>query len=53
MIIEKLLLITGSAASIQPFYSDVLGLPVVRSGQGSFTVQAGWSELTFQETRSA
>ncbi|HTG69548.1 MAG TPA: VOC family protein [Candidatus Udaeobacter sp.] len=50
MIIEKLLLVTGNAASIQPFYSDVLGLPVVRSGQGSFTVQAGWSELTFQET---
>lgn len=49
MIIEKLLLMTASAAAIQPFYSEVLGLPVIRSEQGSFTVQAGWSELTFRE----
>jgi catechol-2,3-dioxygenase len=50
MIIEKLVLLTERAASILPFYRDVLGLPVIRSEQGGFTVQAGWSELTFQET---
>jgi len=50
MIIEQLVLSTEKAASILPFYRDVLGLPVIHSAQGSFTVQAGWSELTFQET---
>ncbi|WP_053373671.1 VOC family protein [Paenibacillus sp. FJAT-27812] len=49
MIIEKLALVTANSASLQPFYSDILGFPVIRSEQGSFTVQAGWSELTFQE----
>ncbi|WP_169084354.1 VOC family protein [Paenibacillus sp. PL91] len=50
MIIEKLVLVTANAASLQPFYRDILGFPVIRSEEGSFTVQAGWSELTFQET---
>lgn len=50
MIIEKLMLLTEKATRILPFYRDVLALPVIRSEKDSFTVQAGWSELTFQET---
>lgn len=49
MIIEKLLLTTACTADIQPFYSEVLGLPIIHSEQGSFTVRAGRSELTIQE----
>ncbi|WP_171056274.1 VOC family protein [Paenibacillus sinopodophylli] len=49
MIIEKLLLHTASVSALLPFYKDVLGLPVIRSGAEGFTVQAGWSELTFRE----
>ncbi|CAM4357428.1 catechol 2,3-dioxygenase-like lactoylglutathione lyase family enzyme [Paenibacillus endophyticus] len=49
MIIEKLALHTANAVSLMPFYAEMLGLPVVSSEQGRFTVQAGWSELTFLE----
>jgi catechol 2,3-dioxygenase-like lactoylglutathione lyase family enzyme len=49
MFIEKLVIATADAASLQPFYTDRLGLTLVHSERGSFTVRAGWSELTFQE----
>jgi catechol-2,3-dioxygenase len=41
MIIEELVLVTANAASLQPFYSDVLGFPVIRAGQ---LYGAGWLE---------
>jgi catechol-2,3-dioxygenase len=34
-------------AIVRPFYSEVLGLPIVADGPGSCTVQVGVSRLTF------
>lgn len=32
------------------FYSNTLGFPLIQSSQDAFTVQVGWTELTFHRT---
>ncbi|MCA0756158.1 VOC family protein [Paenibacillus sp. N4] len=53
MRIEKAKFQTASLKTIRSFYEELLGLPVVRSEEESFTVKVGWSEITFNETESA
>lgn len=53
MKIDKAIFQTASLKRIRSFYEELLGLPAVRSAKDSFTVRAGWSELTFVETESA
>lgn len=49
MIIDKALFQTVSVDRIRSFYSELLGFPVLQSEQEAFTLQAGVSELSFQE----
>lgn len=48
MIMDSVKLYTAMLPEkLLPFYREVLGLPVVESAEGRFTVQAGYSSLTF------
>ena len=45
---KHLKLYTSQLNSEKVFYTQTLGLPLLTESQGAFTVQVGWSSLTFQ-----
>lgn len=53
MRIHSLKLLTNTLELLQQFYSECIGLPLLERSNESFTVLAGQSNLTFQQTEKA
>lgn len=51
MKIRKLKLFTNKFELEKTFYTQTLGFDTIESNSDSFTLQIGWSELTFQKTK--
>lgn len=50
MRIKRLTIFTEKLAAEIKFYTEILGFSLLHSERNRFTVKAGWSELTFEES---
>jgi catechol-2,3-dioxygenase len=53
MKILEIQLLTNKLEAQKDFYTNLLGLPLISQSANSFTIKAGWSNITFKQDKSA